>query len=220
MKQEGEGTSSCPDSWYSPIAIEKWLDREGWPVPLTNQVRAHLPAFLASHFQRALEKGWQLRNSTTEALERQLAEAQACSECAVEQRLKANADRDALQVLLAEANERSQREFHNVEAWHAKWTEQEAKLEEAYTNVSQLQGALLAADGATVQAVGGCDALQAKLEQAREEAEAGKDLAGWAAAIKWNHQERNTAEWLAGLRVRVEKVQDLAALDAGKEAGG
>src|SRR3990167_3051823 len=119
--------------------------------------------------------------------------------------------------LLAEANERSQREFFNTEAWHAKWTEQEAKLEEAYTNVSQLQGALLAADGATVQAVRGCDALQAKLEQAREAAEAGKDLAGWAAAIKWNHQERNTAEWLAGLRVRVEKVQALAALDAAKE---
>ena len=122
--------------------------------------------------------------------------------------------------LLAEANERSQREFFNTEAWHAKWTEQEAKLEEAYTNVSQLQGALLAADGATVQAVRGCDALKTRLEQAREEAEAGKDLAGWAAAIKWNHQERNTEEWLAGLRERIEKVQALAALEAGKEAGG
>ena len=29
VEQEGEGTSSCPDSWYSPIAIEKWLDRGG-----------------------------------------------------------------------------------------------------------------------------------------------------------------------------------------------
>jgi len=73
-------------------------------------------------------------------------------------------------------------------------------------------------DNAT--AVGLAYRLCTKLVQAREEAEAGKDLAGWAAAIKWNHRERNTEEWLAGLRVRILKVQALAALEAGKETGG
>jgi len=203
-RQDGESDRAYLERFYS------WLDAFSVPTKHTEHITDLMRQLTEATRKIELYKKtvWpsQENEEARRLLTNQLAEARAAIV--------------GINGLLAEANERSQREFFNTEAWHAKWTEQEAKLEEAYTNVSQLQGALLAADGATVQAVRGCDALQAKLEQAREAAEAGKDLAGWAAAIKWNHQERNTAEWLAGLRVRVEKVQALAALDAGKEAGG
>ena len=94
----------------------------------------------------------------------------------------------------------------------------ERKLAEAQAEIVQLKRLQLTSQDAAV--VVGLraerDALRAKLVQAREEAEAGKDLAGWAAAIKWNHRERNTEEWLAGLRERIEKVQALAALEGDK----
>ena len=203
-RQDGESDRAYLERFYS------WLDAFSVPTKHTEHITDLMRQLTEATRKIELYKKtvWpsQENEEARRLLTNQLAEARAAIV--------------GINGLLAEANERSQREFFNTEAWHAKWTEQEAKLEEAYTNVSQLQGALLAADGATVQAVRGCDALKTRLEQAREAAEAGKDLAGWAAAIKWNHQERNTAEWLAGLRVRVEKVQALAALDAGKEAGG
>ena len=90
----------------------------------------------------------------------------------------------------------------------------ERQLAEAQAEIVQLKRLQLTSQDAAV--VVGLraerDALRAKLVQAREEAEAGKDLAGWAAAIKWNHRERNTEEWLAGLRERIEKVQALTVL--------
>jgi len=200
---------------------------------------------------------------------------------------------DAVQTLrdwLSEASAKSLRDFHNIEAWHAKWTEQQVILTEAQAALEaftshgmadvralwangkvceecshplcvshrEAQESALANLGRFLRAVKESDALQAmlirlsptlandprqysvveqiaiveaeyralvhdhadletKLEQVREAAEAGKDLAGWAAAIKWNHRERNTEEWLAGLRERIEKVQALAALDAGTD---
>ena len=199
-RQDGESDRAYLERFYS------WLDAFSVPTKHTEHITDLMRQLTEATRKIELYKKtvWpsQENEEARRLLTNQLAEARAAIV--------------GINGLLAEANERSQREFFNTEAWHAKWTEQEAKLEEAYTNVSQLQGALLAADGATVQAVRGCDALQAKLEQAREAAEAGKDLAGWAAAIKWNHRERNTEEWLAGVRVGVEKVQALAALEGDK----
>ena len=195
-RQDGESDRAYLERFYS------WLDAFSVPTKHTEHITDLMRQLTEATRKIELYKKtvWpsQENEEARRLLTNQLAEARAAIV--------------GINGLLAEANERSQREFFNTEAWHAKWTEQEAKLEEAYTNVSQLQGALLAADGATVQAVRGCDALQAKLEQAREAAEAGKDLAGWAAAIKWNHRERNTEEWLAGLRERIEKVQALTVL--------
>jgi len=59
----------------------------------------------------------------------------------------------------------------------------------------------------------------------REAAQAGLDLSTWAATIKWDHRERNTEAWLAGLKARIERVQGLAAPspprgDAGAAGGG
>ena len=140
---------------------------------------------------------------------------------------------DAVQTLrdwLSEASAKSLRDFHNIEAWHAKWTEQQVILTEAqaaleaFTSHGMADVRALWANGKVCEECSHplCvshrgllidrDVLQATLERAREAAEAGKDLAGWAAAIKWNHQERNTEEWLAGLRERIEKVQALTVL--------
>jgi hypothetical protein len=53
------------------------------------------------------------------------------------------------------------------------------------------------------------------LAQAPTLMEAGWDLATWAAAIHWSEHETNTADWLDGLRERIERFQEIA-----KAAGG
>ena len=52
----------CPKDWYTEEAIRGWLKREGVPHA------RDLPRFLAEHFQKALEKGWQLRSSALRAV--------------------------------------------------------------------------------------------------------------------------------------------------------
>ena len=56
--------SECPGSWYTADEIKRWLDREGWP---DGNHEDEFPAWVAKHFQLALEKGWQLRTNSDEA---------------------------------------------------------------------------------------------------------------------------------------------------------
>ena len=189
-RQDGESDRAYLERFYS------WLDAFSVPTKHTEHITDLMRQLTEATRKIELYKKtvWpsQENEEARRLLTNQLAEARAAIV--------------GINGLLAEANERSQREFFNTEAWHAKWTEQEAKLEEAYTNVSQLQGALLAADGATVQAVRGCDALQAKLEQAREV------MSRVLARLREiNMDGGEMGEWLG---------KALAALEAGKEAGG
>ncbi len=49
--------------------------------------------------------------------------------------------------------------------------------------------------------------------------EAGDDLSRWAAAIRWDEDETNTAEWLAELREKIERTQALTNLALSKAKG-
>jgi hypothetical protein len=52
-------------------------------------------------------------------------------------------------------------------------------------------------------------ALEAEVERLRAEAALGYDLSTYAASIHWN-REKNTSEWMDGLRERIELVQGAA----------
>jgi len=201
-RQDGESDRAYLERFYS------WLDAFSVPTKHTEHITDLMRQLTEATRKIELYKKtvWpsQENEEARRLLTNQLAEARAAIV--------------GINGLLAEANERSQREFFNTEAWHAKWTEQEAKLEEAYTNVSQLQGALLAADGATVQAVRGCDALQAKLEQARE---ALRKAAETFTDLELASEVLGRTLVAEACRIAKEAtVHALITLDAGKEAGG
>lgn len=60
--------AECPRDWYTEQQVREWLNREGWPL------KKDLPVFLARHFQQALEKGWQLCETSLRAQDRETLE--------------------------------------------------------------------------------------------------------------------------------------------------
>ena len=85
------------------------------------------------------------------------------------------------------------------------------QLAEVRTIIAQLQGALLAADGSTEQAERQRDALKATLEKAR------KAFQAWQIRLAFVGHPNEPKDWSIPVQL-TEHV--LAALTAGKEAGG